>query len=187
MEERHRAGSVNALMDSGAATRFSTEQTRELLVLPGKAVFTVKPPIDPDGPEKYRRKCRVVVCGNFLPSQGQNVYALGTSADTLRIAVALAEKMKWCIASTDMTNAFTLTPMPLELMYALTPPTIVVPAGAAAPGGTWKITRVLYKLRETPRLCSDFRNCRLAGARIQYGEYVIERFVGWCWPMWTTS
>ena len=170
---------VNALVDSGAVTRLSPEQTRELkraglVVLPGKAVFTVKPPTDPDGPEKYRRKCRVVVCGNFLPAQGQNVYASGTLADTLRVAVALAVKMGWCLASTDVANAFTLAPMPMDLMYALTPPTIVVLAGAASPGETWKITRVLYGLREAPRLWGTFRNARLAGARIEYENAVIE-------------
>ena len=170
---------VSALMDSGAVTRLNPEQTRELkkaglVVLPGKAVFTVKPPNDPEGPEKYRRKCRVVVCGNFLPAQGQNVYASGTSADTLRVAVALAVKMGWCIASTDVANAFTLAPMPENLMYALTPPTIVVLAGAARPGETWQITRVLYGLREAPRLWGDFRNARLAGARIMYEDAIIE-------------
>ncbi|OLP78670.1 hypothetical protein AK812_SmicGene41130 [Symbiodinium microadriaticum] len=162
-----------------AVTLLNPEQTRELkkaglVVLPGKAVFTVKPPNDPDGPEKYRRKCRVVVCGNFLPAQGQNVYASGTSADTLRIAVALAVKMGWCIASTDVANAFTLAPMPKDLTYGLTPPTIVILAGAASPGETWQITRVLYGPREAARLWGDFRNARLAGARIEYEDVVIE-------------
>ena len=165
-------------MDSGTITRLNPEQTRELkkaglVVLPGKAVFTVKPPSDLTSVPGYRRKCRVVVCGNFLPSQGQNVYASGTSADTLRISVALAVKMGWCIASTDVANAFTLAPMPDQLMYALTPPSIVVLAGAARPGETWQITRVLYGLREAPRLWGDFRNARLATARIAYGDFII--------------
>ena len=169
---------VSALVDSGTVTRLSPEQTRELkkaglVVLPGKAVFTVKPPTDPSGSARFRRKCRVVVCGNFLPSQGQNVYASGTSADSLRIAVALAVKMKWCIASTDVSNAFTLAPMPKDLMYALTPPTIVILAGAAAPGETWQITRVLYGLREAPRLWGGFRDDRLAGAKIPFGDEII--------------
>ena len=64
------------------------------------------------------------------------MYASGTSADTLRIALALAVKMGWRIASTDVANAFTLAPMPQELMYALTPPTIVSLAGVAEPGET---------------------------------------------------
>ena len=123
--------------------------------------------------KKFRRKCRVVVCGNFIPAQGQNVYASGTSADTLRIAVALAVKNEWCIGSTDVANAFTLAPMPTELSYALTPPAIVTLAGAATPGETWQITRVLYGLREAPRLWGDFRNSRFLDAEIKYGERII--------------
>ena len=169
---------VNALMDSGTIKKLSPEQTREmkkagLTVLPGKAVFTVKPPNDSESAEKFRRKCRVVVCGNFLPAQGQNVHASGTSADTLRIAVALAVKNEWCIGSTDVANAFTLAPMPTELSYALTPPAIVTLAGAATPGETWQITRVLYGLREAPRLWGDFRNSRFLDAEIKYGERII--------------
>ena len=170
---------VSALLNSGTVTRLSPEQTRELkkaglVVLPGKAVFTVKPPSDPNGSEKFRRKCRVVVCGNFLPAHGQNVYASGTSADTLRISVALAVKMRWCIAGTDVANAFTLAPMPKDLMYALTPPSIVVLAGAAMPGETWQITRVLYGLREAPRLWGEFRNERLVQARIPFeGKFLV--------------
>ncbi|CAE7274859.1 RE1 [Symbiodinium sp. CCMP2592] len=169
---------VNALMDSGTVTRLSPEQTRELkkcglTVLPGKAVFTVKPPAEAQGPARFRRKCRVVVCGNFLPAQGQNVYASGTSADTLRIAIAIAVKMGWRIGSTDVANAFTLAPMPRELLYALVPPTIVVLAGAAAPGETWQITRVLYGLREAPRLWGDFRNRKFVDAVIHVGDKVV--------------
>ncbi|OLP78808.1 hypothetical protein AK812_SmicGene40985 [Symbiodinium microadriaticum] len=93
--------------------------------------------------------------------------------ELLRIAVALAVKMRWCIASTDVSNAFTLAPLPKDLMYALTPPTIVVLAGAASPGETWQITRVLYGLREAPRLWGGFRDDRLASARIPYEDKII--------------
>ncbi|CAE7803587.1 RE1 [Symbiodinium sp. CCMP2592] len=169
---------VNALMSSGTVKRLSPEQTRELkkaglTVLPGKAVFTAKPPSEASSKERFRRKCRIVVCGNFLPAQGQNVYASGTSADTLRIAVALAVQRGWSIGSTDVANAFTLAPMPSELTYALTPPTIVIMAGAAEPGETWQITRVLYGLREAPRLWGDFRNLRFQEAKIVYGDKVL--------------
>ena len=81
--------------------------------------------------------------------------------------------MGWRIASTDVANAFTLAPMPQELMYALTPPTIVSLAGVAEPGENWQISRVLYGLREAPRLWGEFRNHRLTEAKIPHGEDVI--------------
>ena len=86
---------VDALIGSGTIRPLSPEQTRELKacglkVLPGKAVFTAKPPSDTTNGEWFRRKCRVVVCGNFLPHSRDNVYASGTSADTLRVSLAYA-------------------------------------------------------------------------------------------------
>ncbi|CAE7450198.1 RE1 [Symbiodinium sp. CCMP2592] len=170
---------VQALIDSGTVRRLSPEQTRELkkdglVVLPGKAVFTAKPPVDASlGGDKYRRKCRIVVCGNYLPDRNLNVYASGTSPDSLRIAIAYAVKMAWLIGSTDVANAFTLAPMPGGRLYAVSPPTVVVMAQGAAPGETWLIERVLYGLREAPRLWGCFRNERLAGARIETEEGVL--------------
>ncbi|CAE7228743.1 RE1 [Symbiodinium microadriaticum] len=169
---------VDALIGSGTIKPLSPEQTRELKacglkVLPGKAVFTAKPPSDSANGEWFRRKCRVVVCGNFLPHSRDNVYASGTSADTLRVSLAYAILQKWTAGCTDISNAFTLTPMPDNLMYGVTPPSIVVLAGAAQPGETWKIERVLYGLREAPRLWSLFRNDRLLSARIEYEGRVL--------------
>ncbi|CAE7639140.1 unnamed protein product, partial [Symbiodinium necroappetens] len=106
---------VDALVRSGTVRRLSPEQARELkaqgmVVLPGKAVFTAKPPSEQpaEGQEKFRRKCRIVVCGNYLPSDKANVYASGTSADGLRISVAFTVLKRWRAAATDISNAFTL-------------------------------------------------------------------------------
>ena len=170
---------VKALIESGTVKRLSPEQTRELkkdglIVLPGKAVFTAKPPVEgASADEQFRRKCRVVVCGNYIPNQNLNVYASGTSSDSMRVAIAYAVKMGWVAGSTDVANAFTLAPMPNDRLYAVSPPTVVVMAQGAAPGETWLIERVLYGLREAPRLWGCFRNERLAGANIEVEEGVI--------------
>ena len=168
---------VDALVNSGTIRRLTPEQTRDLRkqgmkVLPGKAVFTAKPPSDVTNgggnSSWFRRKCRVVVCGNFLPHGTENVYTSGTSADTLRISVAIAVLRAWTAGCTDISNAFTLAPMPEDLLYGVSAPAVVILAGAAAPGETWKIERVLYGLREAPRLWSLFRNDRLQAARIPF-------------------
>ena len=116
---------VTALLDSGTIKAVSQEQVQELKkcglkVLPGKAVFTVKPPSENERPGQwFKRKCRIVVCGNFLPHENMNVFASGTSADTLRISVAMAVLRGWCVGSTDVSNAFTLAPMPEHLLYGV--------------------------------------------------------------------
>ena len=170
---------VTALFNSGTIKKLSREQTEELKkcglkVLPGKAVFTAKPPSDSEPPGQwYKRKCRIVVCGNFLPHEDMNVFASGTSADTLRIGVAMAVLQGWCVGSTDVSNAFTLAPMPKHLLYGVAPPGIVVAAGMAKASETWQINRVLYGLREAPRLWSLFRNQRLLEAEIPFEDTFI--------------
>ncbi|CAE7218596.1 RE1 [Symbiodinium sp. CCMP2456] len=171
---------VEALVNSGTVRRLSAEQARELkkqgmVVLPGKAVFTARPPSDQGGDdaEKFRRKCRIVVCGNYLPSDKANVFASGTSADGLRVSVAFTVFKRWAAAATDISNAFTLAPMPTDRLFGMTPPAIVTAAGGASPGETWVIQRVLYGLREAPRWWGVFRNERMANARIPFGDEVI--------------
>ncbi|OLQ12722.1 Copia protein [Symbiodinium microadriaticum] len=97
---------VDALISSGTIRRLSPEQTRELKkqglkVLPGKAVFTAKPP----------------------------------SEENFFMVFQLQQWWFW-----------------LELQLQ----------------ETWKIERVLYGLREAPRLWSLFRNDGLQAARIPY-------------------
>ena len=129
---------VKALIDSGTIKRIGPQEARELrtkglVVLPGKGVFTVKPPVDTKEGDAtmYRRKCRLVVCGNYLPQNNSDVYASGTSADSFRIAVAYAVYRRWSAGGTDISNAFTLAPMPGDMLYALQPPTGGVVANTA--------------------------------------------------------
>ena len=72
----------------GSVTRLSAKGAHELLevdsevqVLPGKVVCTVKP--------GGKKKCRIVVCGNFGEAikEGQCLYASGTDVIGLRIAI----------------------------------------------------------------------------------------------------
>ncbi|CAE7447103.1 RE1, partial [Symbiodinium sp. CCMP2456] len=171
---------VDALVSSGTVRRLSAEKARELkskgmIILPGKAVFTAKPPSDPNDAKagKYRRKCRIVVCGNYLPADKANVYASGTSADGLRLSVAFAVTRSWRAGATDIANAFTLAPMPGDKLFGMTPPTVVAAAGGAAAGEVWGIERVLYGLREAPRWWGVFRNERLSSARIPMDNEVL--------------
>ena len=168
---------VEALISSGTVRRLTPEQTRELksqgmMIMPGKAVFTVKPPNESNAgsQERYRRKCRVVACGNYLPSNKDNVFASGTSADGLRLAIAFGVLKGWSAGSTDIANAFTLAPLPEDKLLGMSPPAVVVAAGGAKVGETWAIQKVLYGVREAPRWWSCFRNHRLASARIPMND-----------------
>ena len=118
------------------------ERSGKLVVLPAKGVFTIKPPdveitvdekgqpLHPGHPSFFKRKARLVTCGNFQRKQAkEDSYAGGCQTDTLRAMLAHCAAMGWCLASTDIRNAFILAPIqeedePEEEIYALYPPKV---------------------------------------------------------------
>ncbi|CAJ1424780.1 unnamed protein product [Effrenium voratum] len=98
-----------------AVTRLSAKEAHELLevdrevqVLPGKVVCTVKP--------GGKKKCRIVVCGNFGEShqEGQCLYASGTDVIGLRVAIKEAARRRWKGGTVDVRCAFLNAPLEAE-------------------------------------------------------------------------
>ena len=127
-------------------------------VLPAKTVFTVKPG---KGDSWFRRKCRVVGCGNFeKASPGQELFAGGVPADVLRACLIQASHMKFAAWITDIKNAFLLAPLPCESQgrILLRPPKILEELGITESDEIWEITRAVYGLRQSPRWWSTYRD-----------------------------
>ena len=120
---------------------------------PSKFVFTVKPPDPPaqedllhaarEGQANFKRKARLVACGNYAPGTGSEVYASGAAAETLRCFVVISSKRRWLLGPLDVTSAFLLTPIPKGNgfpVFALTPPRLLVRLGLAQGGELWILT-----------------------------------------------
>ena len=163
---------------------------KEVKVVPSKFVFTVKPPDPPaqedlphaarEGQANFKRKARLVACGNYAPGTGSEVYASGAAAETLRCFVVISSKRRWLLGSLDVTSAFLLTPIPKGNgfpVFALTPPRLLVRLGLAQEGELWILTHAVYGLRESPKLWSDFRDAQLLGLRFTLSgvEYKLQR------------
>ncbi|CAE7396943.1 TY2B-B, partial [Symbiodinium sp. CCMP2592] len=75
-------------------------------VLPMKVVYTVKPPDPPADGEApsvwYKRKSRIVVCGNFASHQPGEVYTNTAPAEIVRAAIALARFFNWDLGMIDV-------------------------------------------------------------------------------------
>ena len=97
--------------EKGAITRLNPASTRELLennprvqVLPGKGVFTIKP--------GRKRKCRLVVCGNYGEShEAMPLFAGGTDVVALRLALKEAAVRGWQGGTVDVKGAFLNAPL----------------------------------------------------------------------------
>ena len=183
---------AEALLKAGALVPLTAEQQKiledsgNLVILPAKGVFTVKPPdeelsVDDAGnslpigsPLFYKRKARLVICGNFQSRQArEDSYAGGCQTDSLRVMLARCAALKWSLASTDTRNAFILAPIQEEedeeeTVYALYPPKVFQLAQVQYASRLWRVDRALYGFRRSPRLWGRFRDRRLRAAKIQF-------------------
>ena len=87
--------------------------------------------------EICRRKCRLVLCGNYIDNESAgdsvDLYASGTSSEDLRTALVLVGIYGWQSATSDVTGAFLLASWPPTLpKYGIMPPNDVGMAEAEA-------------------------------------------------------
>ena len=132
-------------------------------VLPAKGVFTVKPG------KPFRRKVRVVSCGNFAKTIAEDVlYASGAAAETLRTILVYAGSKRRSAWATDIKNAFLLAPIPgtATKKYALKPPAILILLGICDPSEIWEVCWALYGFKEAPKWWSQYRDDVLSQAQI---------------------
>ena len=174
---------LDNLFDGGTLVEISREEARRLerqgllRLVPSKGVHTLKPP----GPKdvKYKRKYRLVLCGNFAAPEEQfgSLYAGGASAETFRTVLAIAAHRGWWGATADISGAFLLAPWPEDLhKYAVVPPRLLTDNGYISEDAFLLVLRPLYGLRESPAIWAAYRSSRLSQARILYGsKYLVLR------------
>ena len=134
--------------------------------LPTKLVFTVKPGDNPqpEQPESwFKRKVRLVACGNLAAASSMDTYSGTAPAEVVRIALVLANKFGWIAGIVDIVSAFLRTPLigddaPQIVVH---PPKVLERASLIPVGELWKLTHALYGLREAPHLWSMYRDEKL--------------------------
>ena len=156
---------VESMEGMQAIVRHRGEEARRLLklpnveVLPAKGVFTVKPG------KPYRRKVRIVSCGNFAKGVSEEVlYASGAAAEVLRTVLIHAGSTRRPCWSTDVKCAFLLAPIPsnVQKAYVLKPPAILTALGICEPDEFWEVRRAVYGFKESPKWWSQYRDSELS-------------------------
>ena len=82
-------------------------------IVPMKLVYTVKPPDDEvikDG-IWFRRKARIVACGNMIADSGEQTYPGAAPAEVVRSSLSISSLKDWEAAVLDATAAFLQTPL----------------------------------------------------------------------------
>ena len=81
--------------------------------LPMKMVFTVKPNpkaviSDPD--TWYRRKVRLVICGNYAAAETWSLYTEAASSEAVRASLVISRRLRWAVGVIDVVGAFSILP-----------------------------------------------------------------------------
>ena len=161
---------VAALEGMSAIRRLRGEEARNaqsqpgVQIIPAKPVFTVKP-----GGDKawFRRKCRVVGCGNYeTKDPSAELYAGGVPADVLRLCLVQAAVLKVRAWITDIKNAFLLASLPQSMKgkILLRPPKLLENMAITQPNEIWVIEKAVYGLRQSPKWWSTYRDGVLSSA-----------------------
>ena len=132
--------------------------------LPAKLVFTVKPgdaPL-PDCPETwYKRKARLVVCGNFASSSDGDLYSETAPSEAVRVGLTMTRKRRWAIGLIDIMQAFLRTPLDPssgDPTIIVAPPRVLERLSLVCVGELWGLVRALYGLRQAPALWTAHRD-----------------------------
>ncbi|CAE7795726.1 TY5A [Symbiodinium sp. CCMP2592] len=117
-------------------------------LIPVKVVYTIKPP-DPCAEEEnpsemYKRKSRIVICGNMAPHCPSEVFASTAPAEVVPAAIASSERG---IAGARV---------------------VLARAGLARPGELWRLTHAVYGLQESPKLWGSYRDTLLAQIQLAF-------------------
>ena len=166
---------VNSLESKlGAVKRHRGQSAKDYLaqpgvtIVPGKVVCTVKPP-SKEG-QRYRRKARIVGCGNFQPKDPNEInYSGGAVAEAVRLGVAEAARRGWHALTGDVVSAFLRAPVPTGTKLALRPPAALIRAGLATPEEIWEVQTALYGFRTSPRWWSSHRMEKMRAAQTEMG------------------
>ena len=167
-------GELNSLEQMPAIKKYRGAEAAELrrdpqvVVVPSKLVFTVKPGAEPG---EYRRKVRGVACGNFSGESAEelgDVYSAGATIDLVRLCLAeVNANPGWIAVTDDIKTAFLRAPipdMPNGKRYAIEAPRAMVRAGLAEAGELWLATAAVYGFQKSPKWWSQHRNATTAKA-----------------------
>ncbi|CAE7334978.1 GIP [Symbiodinium sp. CCMP2592] len=143
--------------------------------LPTKLVFTVKPGSNPDPADPstwYKRKARLVVCGNYASADGSDLYSETAPSESVRMGLVYSIRQKWMVGLIDVVAAFLRTPLNHEEgapTIIVTPPRLLERLSMTLEGELWGLIRALYGLRQAPALWSAYRDRRLEAMEFPMG------------------
>ena len=116
----------------------------------------------------FKRKARLVICGNYEKHIAEDLYAGGCQTESLRVMVSHASGIpRWDAAVTDIRNAFCWRQWQQMLSTGCVFQRCSYWRWAPSGIALYRVDRALYGFRRSPRLWGLFRDARLRAAEFK--------------------
>ena len=115
--------------------------------LPTKFVFTIRPGDSPQPGQPhtwFKRKARLVVCGNFAAADDSSLYSETAPSESVRMGLVVSRKKKWMVGLIGILSAFLRTPLDHERgapTVIVAPPKLLERLQLIAVGELWGLIR----------------------------------------------
>ena len=112
--------------------------------IPSKIVPTIKPP--------FKRRGRIVACGNYAAAPEGDVSAGGIETICLRTLLRKTAHNRWSAATIDVKKAFLNAPRAEKKGHVtlIDPPAVLVTMGVVPKDESWLCTGAIYGLTQSP-------------------------------------
>ncbi len=112
--------------------------------IPSKIVPTIKPP--------FKRRGRIVACGNYAAAPEGDVSAGGVETICLRTLLRKTANNQWSAATIDVKKAFLNAPRTEKKGHItlIDPPAVLVAMGVVPKNESWLCTGAIYGLTQSP-------------------------------------
>ena len=143
--------------------------------LPCQMVFVLKPltqsqQTGDDVQAEYKRKSRLVICGNFASWGEHSTTTTNLDAPLLRLMLSLACSAETTWSSINITSAFLNADIHDDDTVLVKPPPILVKMDIVKPNTVGPVKKAIYGLREAPRLWQQERDQKLHDLEFMYKD-----------------
>ena len=112
--------------------------------IPSKIVPTIRPP--------YKKRGRIVACGNYASAPDGEVSAGGVETICLRTLMRKSAHMGWSISTIEIKKAFLNAPRVEKEGHVtiIEPPAVLVAMGVVPSSESWRVRGAIYGLVQSP-------------------------------------
>eukprot|EP00971_Amphidinium_carterae_P352485 6492616-Amphidinium_carterae.2 len=161
---------LDSLDDNRVFYKITADRARELqqagaATVPARLVMVLKPD---DANSGFKRKARIVACGNFI-GQYEAYDVSNLDAAVFRAVLQVSSKRKHNIGVLDIRTAFLNADIEPGRVVVVKPPQLLTDFGLQSDKGAWVLMKALYGLKESPGLWSEHRDSQLSSMVVNLG------------------